>query len=100
MRDNTRMPLHTRLTLRNPAVVFALLYLLFCYCGTQTTAGADTPLTLQEAVRPARTHHPTIRIGEATIAAAQQRVRQQEAGYLPRGGYTYAFTRQQRPVSA
>ena len=94
------MPLHTRLTLRNPAVVFALLLLLFCYCGTPTTAGADTPLTLQEAVATALTHHPTIRIGEATIAAAQQRVRQQEAGYLPRGGYAYAFTRQQRPVSA
>ena len=94
------MPLHTRLTLRNPAVVFALLLLLFCYCGTRTTAGADTPLTLQEAVATALTHHPTIRIGEATIAAAQQRVRQQEAGYLPRGVYTYSFTRQQRPVSA
>jgi outer membrane protein TolC len=77
--------------------------LLFLVChdyGTPTVAIASTPLTLQEAVATALTHHPTIRIGEATITAAQQRVRQQEAGYLPRGAYTYSFTRQQRPVTA
>jgi outer membrane protein TolC len=54
---------------------------------------------LHEAVTTALIHHPTIRIGEATITAAQQRVRQQEAGYLPRGAYTYSFTRRQQPVS-
>jgi len=62
-------------------------------------AWAGTPLTLHEAVATALTHHPTIRIGEAEIVAAQQRVRQQAAGYLPRGAYTYSYTRQQQPVS-
>jgi outer membrane protein TolC len=39
-------------------------------------------------------------MGQASIEAAQQRVRQQVAGYLPRGSYTYTYTRQQRPPSA
>lgn len=93
------MPLQKRVTLRNPVVIFALLFFFFCYSGTQTMVRAATPLTVQEAVAIALAQHPTIRIGEATIQAAQQRMRQRQAGYLPRGAYTYTFNRQQRSVS-
>jgi outer membrane protein TolC len=55
---------------------------------------------VQEAVETALTHHPTVRIGTTAVEAAQARVRQQVAGYLPRGAYTYALTRQQRPVNS
>jgi len=86
--------------MREAALVFALLCLISVYTATSTVVFADTSLTLQEAVATALERHPTIRIGEATILAAQQRVRQRETGYLPRGAYTYSLTRQQRPVSA
>ena len=81
-------------------VVLTLLCSMSCLCGLRNVAASDLPLTLQEAVETALAQHPTLRIGAATIAAAQQRVAQQQAGYLPRGGYTYSFTHQQRPVSA
>ena len=85
--------------MRDAALVFAvLLPAVYCW-GTRTAAFAGMPLTLHEAVATALTHHPTIDVGKAEIVAAQQRVRQQEAGYLPRGAYTYSFTRQQQPVS-
>src|SRR2546422_5319506 len=60
----------------------------------------DTALTLQEAIDTALAQHPTLRIGQATVEAAQQRVRQQVAGYLPRGAYTYVYSRQQKPPSS
>jgi outer membrane protein TolC len=53
-------------------------------------------LSVEEAVDIALAQHPTIAVGQATIAAAQQRVRQQEAGYLPQGRYSYTYTRQAR----
>ncbi len=85
--------------MRDAALVFAvLLPAVYCW-GARTAAFAGMPLTLDEAVATALTHHPTIDVGKAEIVAAQQRVRQQEAGYLPRGAYTYSFTRQQQPVS-
>lgn len=78
-------------------VFFSFLLLVFC---TREKVYADPPqappLTLQEAVETALAQHPTLHIGQATIEAAQQRVNQQIAGYLPRGGYTYTYTRQQR----
>lgn len=78
-------------------VFFSFLLLVFCL---REKAQADPPqappLTLQEAVETALAQHPTLHIGQATIEAAQQRVKQQVAGYLPRGGYTYTYTRQQR----
>jgi outer membrane protein TolC len=58
------------------------------------------PLTLQEAIDVALTQHPTIHIGQTTIEAAQQRVKQQVAGYLPQGRYTYTYSRQQRTSSS
>ncbi len=66
----------------------------------QEQATPPPPLTLQEAVDTALRNHPTIRMDRATIEAAQQRVRQQIAGYLPKGAYTYSYSRQQRPLSA
>lgn len=79
-------------------IVF-LSFLLFVLCPrgeVQADPPQAPPLTLQEAVDTALTQHPTLRVGQATIEAAQQRVKQQVAGYLPRGGYTYTYTRQQR----
>lgn len=58
------------------------------------------PLTLPEAVDTALRNHPTIRMDRASIEAAQQRVRQQIAGYLPKGAYTYTYSRQERPLSS
>ncbi len=83
-------------------VVF-LVYLLFALplrSEAQSTLPQDTTLTLREAIDTALAQHPTLRVGQATIEAAQQRVRQQLAGYLPRGGYTYTYTRQQRALSS
>lgn len=78
-------------------VFFSFLLLVFCLREkAQANPPSAPPLTLQEAVDTALTQHPTLHIGQATIEAAQQRVKQQVAGYLPRGGYTYTYTRQQR----
>ena len=85
--------------MRNTALVFLVLQLVSGYTRVPALASVETPLTLQDAVATALAQHPTIHIGEAAITAAQQRVRQREAGYLPRGAYTYTLTRQQRPVS-
>jgi TolC family type I secretion outer membrane protein len=60
----------------------------------------DSALTLQEAVETALAQHPTLRVGQASVEAAQQRVRQQVANYLPRGGYTYTYSRQERAASS
>ena len=42
--------------------------------------------------------HPTLREGQATIEAAEQRVWQEKSVYLPEGGYVYRLTRQQIPL--
>lgn len=78
---------------------FFLLSLLFGMLEVWADAN-DPPLTLQDAIATALAQHPTLRVGEANVAAARYRVHQQAAGYLPRGGYTYSFTHQQRPVTA
>lgn len=76
------------------------LYSLCCVWVGKEVAAADQPLTLQDAIATAVSQHPSLRVGAAAIAAAQARVQQQKAGYLPRGSYTYAFSHQQRPVTA
>lgn len=73
---------------------------LCCYADTTSIAETEKTLTVQEAVATALTHHPTVRIGATAVEAAQARVHQQIAGYLPRGAYTYAVTRQQRPLTS
>jgi len=79
----------------------ALGLLLLCFFGNITYSEAtEKTLTIQEAVATALAYHPTLRIGTTAIEAAQARVRQQIAGYLPRGAYTYAFNRRQQPLSS
>ena len=80
-------------------IIGVLLALLFRQAA-QGEPTSETPLTLQEAVDTALTQQPTLRVGQATVEAAQQRVHQQIAGYLPRGGYLYNYTRKQQAVSA
>ena len=79
----------------------ALGLLLLCFSAVVTSsAAAEKTLTVQEAVATALVQHPTLRIGTTTIEAAQAQVRQQIAGYLPRGAYVYAFNRRQQPLSS
>src|SRR5437773_4809520 len=83
--------------------VVLIVGLLLCLLPIRKAWGEppqDTALTLQEAIDTALAQHPTLRVGQATVEAAQQRVRQQVAGYLPSGGYTYTYTRQQRPLTS
>ena len=79
-----------------------LLSLLICLslAGTvQSETVSNTPLSLQDALDIALQQHPILRIGQADIEAAQQRVWQETAGYLPRGAYTYRFIREEIPVT-
>jgi outer membrane protein TolC len=66
----------------------------------QGNPAADSVLTLSEAIDLALTQHPSLRVRQAEVEAARQRVWQQAASYLPSGGYTYVYSRQQRPISA
>jgi outer membrane protein len=84
-------------------VVYALIFFSVFSLPVQAqeeSAPAVASLTLQEAIDTALRNHPTIRMGQTTVEAAQQRVRQQIASYLPRGGYAYTYTRQERPLTA
>jgi outer membrane protein len=95
------MNLYRRIVIMWRAVL--VVGLLLCLFGNARAAGEsslDTSLTLQEAVDIALAQHPTLRMGQTTVEAARQRVRQQVAGYLPRGAYTYNYSRQQRPLTA
>lgn len=94
------MRLCGRVTIRRAALVIGLLLCLFPSGKAQGESSPDTSLTLQEAIDTALAQHPTLRMGQATVEVAQQRVRQQVAGYLPRGAYSYTYTRQQRPLTA
>lgn len=82
------------------AVVLVSVMVLSAQARAEEETAHAPPLTLQEAVATALRNHPTIRMGQATVEAAQQRVRQQVAGYLPTGGYTYTYSRQARPLTA
>ena len=74
----------------------SLLLSFFLQCSAKAEAPPGPQLSLEEAVDIALAQHPTLAIGQASIDAAQQRVRQQEAGYLPQGRYTYNYSRQER----
>jgi len=87
------------MNVRMMPIVGLPLCLLFLTAAQNATA-AEKTLTLPEAIDIALVQHPAIRVGQATIEAAQQRVYQQETGYLPRGGYTYVYTRQQRGITS
>lgn len=68
--------------------------------GRADETGATRPLSVGEAVAIALEHHPSLRVGRAEIDAADYRVRQRIADYLPGGAYTYRLTHQQRSISA
>lgn len=86
--------------MRCTAVVLVSVMVLSAQARAEEKTAQAPPLTLQEAVDTALRNHPTIRMGQATVEAAQQRVRQQVAEYLPKGGYTYTYTRQARPPTS
>jgi outer membrane protein len=86
--------------MRRVIVLVSVLLILSMNAEAQDAPAADTILTLQEAIDIALAQHPTLRISQATIDAAQQRVRQQVAGYLPGGSYAYTYSRQERPLTA
>ena len=67
--------------------------------GEHETSAARS-LTVDEAVAIALERHPALRVGRAEVDAAEYRVRQRIADYLPGGGYTYRLTHQQRSISA
>ena len=60
---------------------------------------STTEINLEEALDIALAQHPALREGQATVEAAQHRVWQEWTGYLPRGAYTYQYTRQQIPIT-
>ena len=82
----------------------AFIWVFFIVFSTQIQAQEESaqapPLTLQEAIDAALRNHPTIHMGQATVEAAQQRVQQQIAGYLPQGRYTYIYSRQEKAVTS
>ncbi|MBI3795494.1 MAG: TolC family protein [Deltaproteobacteria bacterium] len=86
--------------MQRPALIVGLLLALLLRSEAHGTQAQDTTLTLQEAIDTALAQHPTLRIGQATVEAAQQRVHQQVAGYLPSGGYLYNYTRKEQAVTA
>jgi len=86
--------------MRRVVFIVCLLFALLLRREGQGAPSQDSTLTLQEAIDTALAQHPTLRVGQATVEAAQQRVRQQIAGYLPRGGYTYIYTRREQAVTS
>ncbi len=86
--------------MRSVAFLIVFFLVFFAYTQAQEVSGQAPPLTLSEAIDAALRNHPTIRMGQANIEAAQQRVQQQVAGYLPQGRYTYTYSRQERPLSS
>jgi outer membrane protein TolC len=59
------------------AVVLALAALMV------GAARAETALTVEDAVRIARSRHPSVEVQRAAVGAAQARVQQAAAGFLP-----------------
>ena len=86
--------------MRRLVFIVGLLLALPSRGAAQGEPARDTTLTLQEAIDAALAQHPTLRVGEATVDAAQERVRQQVAGYLPRGAYVYNYTRKKQAITA
>jgi len=82
------------------AAVLVCIFIIFAQARAEEQTGQAPLLTMEEAVETALRNHPTIRMGQATVEAAQQRVRQQIAGYLPKGGYLYTYSRQARPLTS
>ncbi|MGE0823570.1 MAG: hypothetical protein AB7G75_19050 [Candidatus Binatia bacterium] len=86
--------------MHHPPPVVALLLCLSWAIAFPSLVAAVTPLTVQDAVNIALTHHPRLLARQASIIAARQRKYQREAEYLPRGAYTYTLNRRQQSVTA
>ena len=59
---------------------------------------AQAPLTLHDAVRIALEKHPAVTVTAYQTRAAQSRVGQARAGYLPRVSYSESWARSDNPV--
>jgi outer membrane protein len=62
------------------------------------TLCAQAPLTLSEAVKLALTRHPSLEAASARVQAAESRIAQARAGWLPRATYTEGFQDGNNPV--
>jgi outer membrane protein TolC len=62
------------------------------------TLCAQAPLTLSEAVKLALTRHPSLEAASARVQAAESRIAQARAGWLPRATYTEGFQEGNNPV--
>jgi len=60
--------------------------------------GAETPLTLKQAVQIALENHPSIEAGRSGVRAAQARIGEARGGYLPKVNYSETFLRSNNPV--
>lgn len=60
--------------------------------------GAQTPLSLKDAVRLALEKHPTIEAVGAEVKAAETRIQQARSGYLPKLNYSESWQRSDNPV--
>ncbi|HYL37741.1 MAG TPA: TolC family protein [Bryobacteraceae bacterium] len=58
----------------------------------------QTPLSLADAVQAGLQHHPALEVSAANQEAAQSRVREAQAGRLPKLSYSEAFQRSDNPV--
>lgn len=74
---------------------FAVL-LSMVACG----ALAQQPLTLKEAARQALAAHPSQEAAAEDVRAAESRIAQARAGYLPRANYSEQFQSSNQPVFA
>lgn len=70
-------------------ILFLLSGLMLC---------AQSPLTLPEAVKLALTRHPSLEAASALVQAAESRIAQARAGWLPRATYTEGFQSGNNPV--
>lgn len=80
-------------------LTIGLVLCLVSHARAQSEATSEMSLSLQEALDIALAQHPTLRMGQTEMEAARQRVRQKMTDYLPRGVYTYRYTRQQIPLT-
>jgi outer membrane protein TolC len=60
--------------------------------------GAQTPLSLKDAVRLALEKHPSVEAVGAEVKAAETRIQQARSGYLPKLNYTESWQRSDNPV--
>jgi outer membrane protein len=85
-----RRPERPRYAVLSAATILVLLLAL--------PLGAQDALSLEETVRQAVAHHPSIEASAAGIKAAEERVRAARGGFLPRLNYAESYQRSDNPV--